>query len=101
VQDGIIYIRQKEIIRLEASRSYTQFYMDDGQRHVASKSLVEFENKLDSHQFYRCHKSHMINLHKVQKFVNRNGFFALMIDGSLPDVSRGNKDELLELLKKI
>lgn len=101
VKDGIIYIRQNDIVRLEASRSYTEFYLDNGQRHVASKSLREFENKLDPALFYRCHKSHLINLHKVQKFINHNGFFALMTDGSMPDISRQNKEEFLELLKNI
>jgi two-component system LytT family response regulator len=99
VKDGIIYIKQKEIIRLEASRSYTEFYLDNGQRHVASKSLREFEAKLDADLFYRCHKSHIINLQKVQKFINHDGFFALMSDGSMPDISKNNKDEFLELLK--
>ncbi len=101
VKDGIIYIRQKEISRLEASRSYTEFYLDGGQKHVASKSLREFELKLDPAIFYRCHKSHVINLHKVQKFINHEGFYVLMNDGSMVSVSRQNKDELLELLKAI
>jgi two-component system LytT family response regulator len=99
VKDGIVYIRQKDIIRLEASRSYTEIYLDNGQKHVASRSLGEFEPRLDSKLFYRSHKSHIINLQKVQKFVNHNGFFALMSDGSMPDISKNNKEEFLELLK--
>lgn len=101
VKDGIIYIRQIDIIRLEASRSYTVFYLDNGVKHVASRSLVDFENKLDAGLFYRCHKSHVVNLSKVRKFVNHQGFFALMTDGSMPDISRNNKDEFLERLKII
>ncbi len=99
VKDGIVYIKQNEIIRLEASRNYTEFYLDNGQRHIASRNLKEFETKLDSKLFYRCHKSHIINLQKVKKFINHDGLFVLMIDGSTPDVSKQNKEELLELLK--
>lgn len=101
LKDGIQYLKQKEIIRLEASRSYTVFYMENGVRHVASRSLREFEEKLDSNSFFRCHKSHLINLYKVQKFVNHNGFYALMSDGSLPDISKNCKDVFLERLKTI
>jgi two-component system, LytTR family, response regulator len=101
VKDGIIYLKQKDIIRLEASRSYTEFYLDNGAKHVASKSLVEYESKLDMEIFYRCHKSHIINLHKVQKFINHDGFFALMSDGSLPDISKTQKESFLARLKKI
>jgi two-component system, LytTR family, response regulator len=101
VKDGIIYMKQKDIIRLEASRSYTVFYLDNGIKHVASRSIKEFEEKLDVDIFYRCHKSHIINLHKVQKFVNHDGFFALMTDGSMSDISKTYKDSFLARLKQI
>lgn len=101
VKDGIVYVKQKDIVRLEASRSYTEFHLDGGIRHVASKAIGEYEALLDPSVFYRCHKSHIINLQKVQKFVSQNGFFALMTDGSMPDVSQRNKDVFLERLKTI
>lgn len=99
VKDGINYIRQKDIIRLEASRSYTVIYLDNGKKHVASKSIKDFEPKLDPLVFFRCHKSHIVNLQKVQKFVNHNGFFVEMCDGVLVDISRAQKDVFLERLK--
>lgn len=101
LKDGIHFLKQKEIIRLEASRSYTVFYLENGKKLVASKSLIEFESKLDPNLFYRCHKSHIINLNKVQKFINHDGFFALMSDDSMPDISKNNKEIFLERLKKI
>ncbi len=101
VKDGILFIQQKEIIRLEASRSYTEFYLDHGIKHVASKGIKEFESKLSPNLFYRCHKSHIINLQKVRKFINHDGLFALMSDGSLPLISKLQKDEFLNRLKEI
>ncbi len=101
VKDGIVYIKQKDIIRLEASRSYTEFHLDGGIRHVASKAIGEYEILLDHRVFYRCHKSHIINLQKVQKFIHHNGLFALMSDGSMPDISQRNKEVFLERLKSI
>ena len=101
VKDGIVYIKQSDIIRLEASRSYTIFYLDDGIKHVASKSLKEYESHLSTDIFYRCHHSHIVNLQKVKKFVNHEGFFAQMSDGSLADVSKKNKDVFLDRLKNI
>lgn len=99
VKDGIVYIKQQDIIHLEASGSYTEFHLDGGQKQVASKGIGEFEPKLDPRIFYRCHKSHIVNLQKVQKFINHDGFFALMPDGSKVDISKNNKDEFLRLLK--
>ncbi len=101
VKDGIIYIKQKDIVRLEASGSYTEFHLDGGIRHVSSKAIREYELLLNPHLFYRCHKTHIVNLQKVQKFVNHDGYFALMSDGSMPHVSQRNKDVFLERLKSI
>ncbi len=101
VKDGIIYLKQKDIVRLEASRSYTDIYMDSGAKHIASKTLKDFEDKLDAKLFCRCHKSHIVNLEKVQKFVNHDGFYALMNDGSSPEVSKAMKDIFLDRLKGI
>lgn len=101
VKDGVIYLKQKDIIRLEASRSYTEFYMENGTKHIASRSLKDFELRLDPNLFFRCHKSHIINLHKIQKFINHDGFYALMSNGSMPDVSKTVKDDLLQRLRSI
>jgi len=101
VKDGVIFLKQKDIIRLEASRSYTALYLDNQVKHIASKNLGDFEAQLDPGTFFRCHKSHIINLHKVQKFVNHDGLFALMCDDSMPDISKTLKEVLLQRLKKI
>lgn len=101
VKDGVIFLKQKDIIRLEASRSYTALYLDNQVKYVASKNLGDFEAQLDPGTFFRCHKSHIINLHKVQKFVNHDGLFALMSDDSMPDISRTLKEVLLQRLKRM
>jgi len=101
VKDGIIFIKPQDIIRLEASGSYTTFYLENGIRHVASKNLKECESLLDPALFCRCHQSHVINLRKVQKMVNSNGLFAQMTDGSMPEIGKKNKDMFLEKLKAI
>ncbi|MCU0436215.1 MAG: LytTR family DNA-binding domain-containing protein [Bacteroidia bacterium] len=100
MKDGIQFLPQPDIIRLEASRSYTEIFMDNGVRHIASRPLKDFENRLDTSLFFRCHKSHIVNLHKVKKFVTQDGFFLLMTDGSLPEVSRVIKDDLLARLRE-
>lgn len=99
VKDGIIFLRQKEIIRLEASGSYTLFFTEGGEKHLVSKSLKEYEAQLDPAMFFRCHHSHLINLSKVVRFINHQGLFARMSDGSQVDIARKNKETFLERLK--
>jgi len=101
VKDGIIFIKQQDVIRLEASGSYTVFYLVNDVKHIASKNLRECEPMLDATLFYRCHQSHIINLQKVVKMVSTDGLFAQMSDGSMPEIGRRNKEAFLEKLKNI
>ncbi|MGZ3884078.1 MAG: LytR/AlgR family response regulator transcription factor [Bacteroidia bacterium] len=99
VRDGIIFIKPHDIVRLEAAGSYTTFYLSNNVKHLASKSLKEYEQQLDPRRFYRCHNSHIVNLGKVVRLVSTDGLFAQMEDGSMPEISRRNKDAFLERLK--
>ena len=101
VKDGIIFIKPNDVIRLEASGSYTIFYLVNKVRHLASKNLKECEPMLDPGLFYRCHQSHIINLQKVVKMVSSDGLFAQMSDGSMPEIGRKNKEIFLEKLKTL
>lgn len=99
VRDGIIFIKPEDIIRLEASGSYTVFHLAGNLKHMASKTLKEYEMFLDPDLFYRCHNSHLINLAKVVKFVNKDGYFAQMSDQSFVEISRRKKDDFINRLK--
>lgn len=99
VKDGIIFIKVDEIVRLEASGSYTMIYLDNHTKHMASKSMKEYEKFLDPILFYRCHNSHIIHLGKVAKFVSNYGLFAEMSDGSTAEIAKRNKEEFLLKLK--
>ena len=101
VKDGIIFIRTADLIRLEASGSYTIFYLDNNVKHMASKSLNQYEGLLDTSVFFRCHNSHIINLKKVVKFIHSNGYFAELSNGSTIEIARKNKELFLEKLKKL
>jgi two-component system LytT family response regulator len=101
VRDGTIFVKSQDVIRLEASGSYTFFYLENNIKHLVSKNLKESEQLLDANYFYRCHASHIVNLNKVVKMSSHDGLFAQMTDGSKPEIARKNKEVFLEKLKLI
>jgi two-component system LytT family response regulator len=101
VKNEIVFVKPRDIIRVEGSGSYTVFYMKNNVKQMVSKNLKECEALLVHPFFFRCHISHIINLHHVVKLISNNGFFIQMSDGSLPDLSRKNKETLLEKLKTV
>lgn len=101
VKDGIIFIKPHDIIRLEASGSYTIFHLVNNVKHMASRNLKQCESMLQWPYFFRCHPSHIINFEKVIKMVMKDGLFVQMCDDSMPEISRKNKDLFLEKLKNM
>lgn len=99
VKDGIIFVRPDDIVRLEASGSYTIFHLSNNVRHLVSGSMKTYESHLDAKNFYRCHLSHIVHLDKVVKLHSEDGLFAKMSDGSMVEVARKNKQAFLEKLK--
>ncbi|MFH1321980.1 MAG: LytTR family DNA-binding domain-containing protein [Bacteroidota bacterium] len=98
--EGLEYINIKNIIRIEADRSYSEIYLKEGKKLIVSKSLAEIENLLDDKNFFRTHKSHLINLDHVNKFLRIDGGSVEMIDGSIVIVSRRKKDDFNDTMAK-
>lgn len=96
--DGIDFIEAEAIIRAEAERSYSNFYLENGKKILVSKPLKEYEALLEQCNFFRVHKSHMINLTHIEKYIKGKGGYVIMKDGSHVDVSVRKKDDLLNRL---
>ncbi len=96
--DGILLLPMLDIVRLEAMGSYCTIYLTQKKKIIASKPLAEFESLLDNTDFFRVHKSHMINLNFVERYLRGEGGFVVMADGAEVSVSKMMKSELLERL---
>ena len=93
--DGSEYLNPNSIIRIEADRSYSWFFINDKRKMLVSRHLKEFQDLLSDRNFFRPHNSHLINLDFVKKYVRRDGGYIEMIDGSQIPISRNRKDLFL------
>ena len=89
------YLNPKEIIRIEADRSYSWFHIVDRHKILVSRHLKEFQDLLNDRNFFRPHNSHLINLEFVKKFIRHDGGYIEMMDGSQIPISRNRKDLFL------
>jgi two-component system LytT family response regulator len=97
--DGIHFVNIKDIIRFEAEDNYTHIYLLGGERITASKTIKSYENMLDTYNFYRVHKRHVVNLNFIRKFTRGEGSMVIMEDGLEIDVSRRRRPAFLERLR--
>jgi len=94
----ILYAEIGNIIRFEADSNYTRIYFTDGKFIISSKTLKEYDEALKGQNFFRIHKTHLVNLGHIKKFVKADGGYVLLSDGTSLEVARRKKDELLGLL---
>ncbi|MCB9446725.1 MAG: response regulator transcription factor [Flavobacteriales bacterium] len=94
--DGMTFIGLSDIIRCESDGNYTYIILKGGKRIVATKTLGDYEDMLAEENFVRIHRSHLINLEHVSRYIKGEGGYVIMSDGSEVEVSRRKKAEFLE-----
>jgi two-component system, LytTR family, response regulator len=99
--DGIEYLNTSEIIRIEADRSYSWFFLTDKKKYLVSRNLKEYQELLQDLNFFRPHNSHLINMIFVKKFIRHEGGYIEMTDGSNVPISRGKRDLFLVQMSRI
>jgi two-component system LytT family response regulator len=97
-RSGYVFVDLKTIIRCEANVNYTIFYLVDGSKIIASKSMRQFEKLLTASNFFRIHKSDMINLEHIRSYSRASGGVVVMDDNSELSISRTFKLGLIAKL---
>ncbi|MDX1774473.1 LytTR family two component transcriptional regulator [Oceanihabitans sediminis] len=93
-QKGLSFIPQEEVLHLEGYEGYTKIHIINGVTIMSSYNLGKFE-KLLSSKFFKCHKSHIINIEKVRHFENE-GYVVLDNETRVP-ISKTNKKAFLSM----
>lgn len=103
--DEMHFVHIHEIVRLQSDDNYTIFHLKGGSKIVASKTIKSFEGMFIPFNFFRVHRSHIINLNYIQKFIKGDAAHLIMDDGAKIEVSRRRKgafsDKLKELQKEL
>jgi len=100
-KSSIVLLEPRNIVYLESDDNYTKlFTIKDGElkRHMASKTLKTFEERLDQILFIKTHRSYLVNRNFVTElgYEDGNAFLMLQDKIKLP-ISRSNKERIFEL----
>lgn len=99
--EGLVFLGLNDIVYCEGSDKYTRVFLIDGKIVMSSKTLGGFEEQLEHYNFYRIHKSHLINLNHLKKYIRGEGGQVCLTNGSTLDVSRRKRDGLLRLVSQL
>jgi len=85
---GLQLVSPYEIIKCEADNNYTQVYLKDGRKLLATKLLGELEEMLAPFGFLRPHHSYVVNKKCIKTLIKGSVVYELkMSDDSLVPVS--------------
>jgi two-component system LytT family response regulator len=93
--NGFAIIKVEDIIRCEGKRNYTRIFFKEGNEKVISRTLLEFEHLLTPLGFIRIHRSHLVNIFNVVRYIKSDGGMVELKTGEKLKVSPKHKDNLL------
>lgn len=94
--EGLIFQLVSEIVHIEADDNYTHFFLATGKHFLISKTLKDVEALLPSEGFCRVHKSHLVNISHIERFINRDGGYLILSNNCQVPVSKRKKQEFLD-----
>jgi two-component system, LytTR family, response regulator len=99
--NGFSIVDIKTIVRLKGENNYTKLYMDNNNKTLTvSKTIGDFEEILPSNQFFRIHKSDIINLKYLKEYNFNEGRIVYLTDGIQLHISRRRHKEFLEKIRE-
>ena len=100
-QESVHVVDLDDIIRCEADRNYTSFFLTNNKKILVSKTLKEYETLLSSHHFLRVQQSHLININYVERYDKKNGGAVVMKDGSEVPLSSAKREVFFQTLENL
>jgi len=84
---------------LEADGSYTRFFLKDQSELLSSTGIGEYEVMLSEQVFMRIHKSYIVNLNEIKKYIRGDGGSVILSNNKEAFVSKRKKDQLIAIFK--
>ncbi|WP_046745169.1 LytR/AlgR family response regulator transcription factor [Kordia zhangzhouensis] len=91
-----ISVRLSDVIYIEAFGNYTTVYTVNNKQSVISKNLKKVEDMIEADNFYRVHRSFLINTKYIEKF-SKGGNIIMSNQKEIP-ISIRNRKKVLEIL---
>jgi two-component system LytT family response regulator len=100
-QSALYLVKVSDILYCQSEGAYTTFFINDGKKHILSRSLREVEDFLVNQPlFFRIHQSYIINLRYAKAFLRNQRMTAIMIDGVELPVAERRRSDLLAVLEQ-
>jgi two-component system LytT family response regulator len=98
--DSIHLVNICDIIRLESTGNYTNFYLTNQKPIMVSHTLKDYDEILNEYGFFRVHQSHLVNLQHIIRLDKADGGVIILTNNEQAPISTRKKDAFLKALSK-
>lgn len=99
-QFGFQIVNTSDIVYLEADSNYTTLHLNGNRNILATRTLGDFEKILDQPEFFRIHKSVLINLNYLKAYSSYQGNIVTLNDGTTLNISRRRLYDFKEAIQQ-
>lgn len=96
-KDGLEFVKISDIVHFEGDNGYTNIHFINRKSILSSHNIGYFNKLLEGQSFYLIHKSHLINLSYIEKYLNDG--YVVMANNHKLSVSRNRRQDFLNSLK--
>jgi two-component system LytT family response regulator len=96
--DSCEFVNKEEIICCESESNYTYFYLSDDRKVLSTMNLKRVSEILTDANFFRIHKSFLININFIKKTLKTEGGIVILENNLEIPIARRRKDEFMNLL---
>jgi two-component system LytT family response regulator len=101
LSDGLTFVDLKNVLYFEADGSYTHV-VTKAKSYLVTKKIKEFDDVLtQNEQFFRCHRSYLINLQNIKKYSRKDGNSIVFENDKWIPVAREKKADFELLIKSL
>ena len=87
-----------EIIYCKGDQNYTKIHLVNDEQIIVSKTLKIIEDLLPSSVFFRIHKTYLVNLNYVEKYIRNDGHKVILDNGTQLNVANRRIEEFTAAL---
>ena len=94
------FIKLADIYYCKAEGFYTRFFLKNGKDIMVSKNIKEYEYLLPPKYFFRSHKSYLVNINEINKYIKSDGGYIIMENGDNIPISVRKREDFLKTVMK-
>jgi two-component system LytT family response regulator len=88
-----------DIYYIESNNTYSTFYLKSDKKITSSRPIKEYEEILPNNQFFRCHRSYIVNISKVISIDKKEGDMLSLISNIRIPLASRRKEAFLSIWK--